>query len=37
MAKEQALKELGFTEINSDNASEVLAKIVEIQERKKRD
>lgn len=35
MAKDQALKELGFNEINSDNASEVLAKIVEIQERKR--
>ena len=33
-AKVQALKELGYTEINSDNASEVLAKIVEIQSRK---
>lgn len=34
VAKEQALKELGYTEINSDNASEVLSKIVEIQARK---
>lgn len=33
-AKVQALKELGYTEINSDNASEILAKIVEIQSRK---
>ena len=30
----QALKELGYTEITTDNASEVLAKIVEIQSRK---
>ncbi len=34
IAKEQALRELGYTEINSDNASEVLSKIVEIQSRK---
>lgn len=33
-AKVQALKELGYTEITTDNASEVLAKIVEIQSRK---
>ena len=33
-AKVQALKELGYTEINEDNAAEVLAKIVEIQSRK---
>lgn len=32
-AKIQALQELGFTEINQDNASEVLAKIAEIQSR----
>lgn len=32
--KIQALKELGFTEINRDNASEVFAKIAEIQSRK---
>lgn len=32
--KVQALKELGYTEINDANASEVLAKIVEIQSRK---
>ncbi len=31
--KVQALKELGYTEINEKNASEVLAKIVEIQSR----
>lgn len=34
VAKEQALKELGYSEINSENASEVLSKIVEIQSRK---
>lgn len=33
-AKVQALKELNYTEINEKNASEVLAKIVEIQSRK---
>lgn len=33
-AKVQALKELGYTEINEENAAEVLAKIVEIQSRK---
>lgn len=33
-AKVQALKELGFTEINDDNANEVLEKIAEIQSRK---
>ncbi len=33
-AKVQALKELGFTEINEDNAKEVLEKIAEIQSRK---
>ena len=32
--KIQALKELGFTEINEDNAKEVLEKIAEIQSRK---
>jgi len=32
-AKVQALKELGYTEINEQNAAEVLAKIVEIQSR----
>ncbi len=32
--KIQALKELGYTEINRDNASEVFAKIAEIQSRK---
>ena len=32
--KIQALKELGYTEINKDNASEVFAKIAEIQSRK---
>ena len=32
-AKIQALHELGYTEINRDNASEVLAKIAEIQSR----
>lgn len=32
--KVQALKELGYTEINEDNAGEVLEKIVEIQSRK---
>ena len=32
--KKQALKELGFTEINDDNANEVLEKIAEIQSRK---
>ena len=34
VAKVQALKELGFTEINDDNANEVLEKIAEIQSRK---
>ncbi len=33
-AKVQALKELGFTEINESNASEVFEKIAEIQARK---
>ena len=33
-AKVQALKELGYTEITTSNASEVLEKIVEIQSRK---
>ena len=33
-AKVQALKELGFTEINEGNAKEVLEKIAEIQSRK---
>ena len=33
-AKVQAMKELGYTEVNSDNASEILAKIAEIQYRK---
>ncbi len=33
-AKVQALKELGYTEINENNAAEVLAKIAEIQSRK---
>jgi len=32
-AKVQALKELGFAEINEDNAAEVLAKIAEIESR----
>ena len=32
-AKIQALQELGYTEINQHNASEVLAKIAEIQSR----
>ena len=32
--KVQALKELGYTEINEKNASEVLEKIAEIQSRK---
>ena len=32
--KVQALKELGYTEITTENASEVLAKIAEIQSRK---
>ena len=32
--KIQALKELGFTEINEDNAKEVFEKIAEIQSRK---
>ena len=32
--KAQALKELGYTEINEDNAKEVLEKIAEIQSRK---
>ena len=33
-AKIQALKELGYTEINNDNAKEVLYKIAEIESRK---
>ena len=33
-AKIQALKELGYTEINEDNAKEVFEKIAEIQSRK---
>ena len=33
-AKVQALKELGYTEINEKNASEVFDKIAEIQSRK---
>ncbi len=33
-AKVQAMRELGYTEINEDNAAEILAKIVEIQSRK---
>ena len=33
-AKIQALKELGYTEINENNAKEVLEKIAEIQSRK---
>ena len=33
-AKVQALKELGYTEINNENAKEVLDKIAEIQSRK---
>ncbi|HHX16832.1 MAG TPA: hypothetical protein GX725_02880 [Mollicutes bacterium] len=33
-AKEQALKELGYVEINATNASEVFEKIAEIQSRK---
>jgi len=33
-AKVQALKELGYTEINEENAAEILSKIVEIQSRK---
>lgn len=33
-AKVQALRELGYTEINNDNAKEVLDKIAEIQSRK---
>lgn len=33
-AKVQAMKELGYTEINEDNAAEVLSKIIEIQSRK---
>ena len=32
--KIQALKELGYTEINEDNAKEVFEKIAEIQSRK---
>ena len=32
--KIQALKELGYTEINEKNASEVIQKIAEIQSRK---
>lgn len=34
VAKVQALKELGYTEINDDNANEVLEKIAEITSRK---
>lgn len=33
-AKEQALKELGYTELNADNSSEVFMKMAEIQSRK---
>ena len=33
-AKVQALRELGYTEINEENAKEVLEKIAEIQSRK---
>ena len=33
-AKVQALRELGYSEINEDNAKEVLEKIAEIQSRK---
>ena len=33
-AKIQALKELGYTEINEDNAKEVFEKIAEIESRK---
>ena len=33
MYKEQALKELGYTEINNENSAEVLEKIVEIESR----
>ena len=33
-AKVQALRELGYTEINTNNAKEVLDKIAEIQSRK---
>ena len=33
-AKIQALKELGYTEINESNAKEVLEKIAEIQSRR---
>ena len=33
-AKVQALRELGYTEINNNNAKEVLDKIAEIQSRK---
>ena len=33
-AKIQAMKELGYTELNEANASEVLAKIIEIESRK---
>ena len=33
-AKVQALKELGYTEVNADNAKEVFEKIAEIQLRK---
>ena len=32
--KVQALKELGYTEINENNATEVFEKIAEIQSRK---
>ena len=32
--KQQALKELGYTEINESNAAEVFEKIAEIQSRK---
>ena len=33
-AQQQALKELGYTEINEHNAAEVFEKIAEIQSRK---
>ena len=36
LTKKLALQELGFTEINTDNAAEVMAKIMEIEERNKR-
>ena len=32
--KSQALKELGYTEINEQNAGEILEKMAEIQSRK---